>query len=178
MLQYNPRVTSHGTSICEYIKYLFWWTDLRIPALEYSWLSKDSRVNYSRWYASICECNPLIHNAWPIAPLWFFKLCKNQSFVSKHTLHRITTIWLIFSSENLHSLDLNTFEQRIPWHVVLDMMWNLQLSVTAIQYSSQVTSHCTYSWVYFSLAKTHYSRVTHLQWVKQKECFLSNYLIW
>ena len=48
------------------------------------------------------------------------------------TLHSVTTIWLIFSSENLHALDLNTLEQRIPRHVVL---WNLQLCVTSITFS-------------------------------------------
>ena len=53
--------------------------------------------------------------------------------ILKITLHRVTTIWLIFSSENLHALDHNTLEQRIPWHIVL--IWNLQLRVTAITFS-------------------------------------------
>ena len=51
-VHYSPQVISHRTSICEYIIYSFLWTNLRVPALEYSWLSKDSQVNYSRWYAS------------------------------------------------------------------------------------------------------------------------------
>ena len=52
--------------------------------------------------------------------------------ILKITLHRVTTIWLIFSSENLHALDNNTLEQRIPRHIVL--IWNLQLCVTAITF--------------------------------------------
>ena len=34
-------------------------------------------------------------------------------------LHRVTTIWFVFSSENLHALDFSTLEQRIPRHAAL-----------------------------------------------------------
>ena len=34
-------------------------------------------------------------------------------------LHRVTTIWFVFSSKNLNALDFNTLEERIPRHAVL-----------------------------------------------------------
>ena len=41
---------------------------------------------------------------------------------SQLDLHGVTTIRFIFSTENLHALDFNTLEQRIPRHVVSHVM--------------------------------------------------------
>ena len=37
-------------------------------------------------------------------------------------LYGLTTIWIIFSSENVHALDFNTLEQQMPRHAALDVM--------------------------------------------------------
>ena len=75
----------------------------------------------------------------------------------KHHLHRVTTIWFIFSSENLHALDFNTLEQWIPCHAILDVKWNLKLCVMAITFS-------LFFLLFFSF--THTGRLNHrlAQW--------------
>ena len=41
---------------------------------------------------------------------------------SQIDLHRVTTVWFIFLIENLHALDFNILEKRIPRQAVLDVM--------------------------------------------------------
>ena len=94
------------------------------------------------------------NNNWKNGTHDWLRLCGFSNYVKIRvssrntlTLHRVTAIWLIFFSENLHALDLNTLEQRIP-HVVLDVMWNLQLRVTAMTFFSLFLTHsCLHGWV-------------------------------
>ena len=53
-------------------------------------------------------------------------------------MHEVITIWFIFATKNLHALDFNRLEERIPRNADLDVMRNLQLFVTAITFGFSV----------------------------------------
>ena len=49
-----------------------------------------------------------------------FQIMQKSAFRDKY-IYTESIIWFIFSSENLHAVDFNTLEQRIPLRAVLNV---------------------------------------------------------